>query len=78
MAKSKKKKINIECDHCEESCVIQFTTKSPIQCCPFCGEEVVVKEDDLPLLNTLEELDEFNEARYYDEAEEEYEDDDEN
>lgn len=78
MPKSKNKKVSIECDHCELACIINFKGKGIVQCCPFCGEEVTVKEDaDRPLLNTIEELDDFNEARYYDEADSEYLDDEE-
>lgn len=76
MAKPKGKKVSIECDHCELICTITFKGRGTIQCCPFCGEEVSVKEDDdRPLLNTIEELDDFNEAKYYDEADREYLDD---
>lgn len=78
MARAKQRKLKIECDHCEESCTIQFTKKSIcVQCCPFCGENVSVVDDDRPLLNTFEDLDEFSEDRYYDEddVEDEEEDD---
>jgi len=75
----KQKKVKIECDHCEETCTIHFNKNAVhIQCCPFCGESVTVPDgDDRPLLNSFEDLDEFSEARFYDEDEDIRDDEDE-
>jgi predicted RNA-binding Zn-ribbon protein involved in translation (DUF1610 family) len=72
MPKSKKKKSKIECDHCGGVCIIEIKTKKlSIQCCPFCGEAVQVRDDDnRPLLNNFDDLDNFDERNYYADDEE--------
>lgn len=72
----KKKKVRIECDHCQEICTIHFSKKvGTVQCCPFCAEDVTVMGSGVrPLLNSFEDLDSFNERDYEDEDEEDGED----
>jgi hypothetical protein len=60
----------IECDNC----VTEFTVSGPkravIAFCPFCGEDIS-RPDDRPLLNSFDDLDEFNEVDYYNQEDDE-------
>lgn len=54
----RKKNVSVECDNCGVF-TVSFLGKKIVEACPFCGDEVSVKEDDHPLLNSLEALDDF-------------------
>lgn len=57
----------ILCENCNQKFSLTSKTNQ-VSFCPFCGEELCVI-DRGPLLNTFEELDEFDEVEYF------YEDD---
>jgi len=64
---AKKKELQLLCSECDSCFQIKHTTKNPIEFCPFCGEDLAIKDDSSPLLNDFESLDEFEEEDYYDE-----------
>lgn len=66
---AKQKKAKISCDDCGSS-IVNYTGKKIVQCCPFCGEPVLVSDTARPLLNDFDSLDNFNDEEYYEEFEE--------
>ena len=74
VAKKKQTKCSLECDSCEMKFTVSYTGRGTVECCPFCGEPVTVTQDELPLLNDFEQLDDYEDDLGYDD--EDYEDDD--
>ena len=66
-----KKKHDIECTGCGELYTITYKGKQAISFCPLCGEEINVDDEKAPLLNDFDQMDEFDEDKYYKEDEEE-------
>lgn len=70
------KKKDIECASCTNTFKLTTSCKEPISFCPFCGENCVVsKKDERPLLNSFDDLDEFDESKYYDDDDDRDEED---
>lgn len=69
-----KRKKTGTCTECDLSFEVKVDSKEPISFCPFCGEEAI---DDIPkpLLNTFEDMDEFEDEDYFESIEDDYEDD---
>jgi len=66
----RKKKVDLTCDSCDLSFSVQHSTKEPVLFCTFCGEELTInKAHERPLLDSFEELDEFDEETYIDDDE---------
>lgn len=64
---TKKKKVQILCDNCGNECVVYYTGKQLIECCPFCGEPATAIYPGNPLLNTFDKLEEDDEYEDLDE-----------
>ena len=58
------KKYNFICEYCDSEFLIEGNSEDEVSYCPYCGEECTHIED-LPLLKTFEDMDEFNEMEYY-------------
>ena len=57
---ARNKKQPVECNNCGEVFSVTFQSKHPVTYCVFCGDEVLVADDDL-------EDDEFEEQEVYEE-----------
>lgn len=65
---AKKKTVSVECDSCGIF-KISFSGKKSVEVCPFCSDPVETHDDEHPLLNSLEALDNIRD--YEDEDDEE-------
>ena len=53
-------KIAIDCPECGEKCKITHGTTSPVQCCPFCGNTLLLAPDDEDDYDSGDDLTEFD------------------
>lgn len=72
----KKIKKELECYECELKFTLQFKGKKSPQCCPFCGEGIHVV-DTAPFLKDFDEYDDFDDAKYFEEDDLDFDEDDE-